>query len=168
MRSPPSFSTHNNAWLALIVDPLASSRSVSDQTSGIEKLHLRTFRSHKTGFSWLCVITLSSCVIQRGSILLRSRWSSAAICTPGPAGPTQDVAAAAGKAAGRDNGWTRSRVCWLRNHRGIAPYRESERTERGEVTLVEASEILKVSEATVRRLIADKVTAARYCKVPPG
>ena len=32
----------------------------------------------------------------------------------------------------------------------------------------ETSEILKVSEATVRRLIADKVTAARYCKVPPG
>ena len=29
----------------------------------------------------------------------------------------------AGKATGRDNGWTRSRVCWLRNHRGIAPYR---------------------------------------------
>ena len=43
MRSPPSFSTHNNAWLALIVDPVASSRSVSDQTSGIEKLHLSTF-----------------------------------------------------------------------------------------------------------------------------
>jgi hypothetical protein len=29
----------------------------------------------------------------------------------------------AGKATGRGNGWTRSRVCWLRNHRGIAPYR---------------------------------------------
>jgi excisionase family DNA binding protein len=74
----------------------------------------------------------------------------------------------AGKATGRGNGWTRSRVCWLRNHRGIAPYREGERTERGEVTLEEASETLKVSEATVRRLIADKVlTAAQYCKGAP-
>lgn len=99
--------------------------------------------------------------------MLRSRWGSAAICTPGPAGPTQDAAAAAGKATGRDNGWTRSRVCWLRNHRGIAPYREGERTERGEVTLKEASEILELSEATVRRLIADKVTAAGYCKGAP-
>ncbi|MGZ9042779.1 MAG: helix-turn-helix domain-containing protein [Allosphingosinicella sp.] len=41
-------------------------------------------------------------------------------------------------------------------------------TERGEVTLDEASETLKVSEATVRRLIADKVlTAAQYCKGAP-
>ena len=74
----------------------------------------------------------------------------------------------AGKATGRGNGWTRSRVCWLRNHRGIAPYREGERTERGEVTLEEAAEALKVSEATVRRLIADKVLpAAQHCKGAP-
>jgi hypothetical protein len=37
----------------------------------------------------------------------------------------------AGKATGRGNGWTRSRVCWLRNHHGIPPYRDGERTERG-------------------------------------
>ena len=41
----------------------------------------------------------------------------------------------AGKTTGRGNGWTRSRVCFLRNHRGIPPYREGERAERGEVTL---------------------------------
>jgi len=74
----------------------------------------------------------------------------------------------AGKATGRGNGWTRSRVCWLRNHRGIAPYREGERAERGEATLEEAAEALKVSEATVRRLIADKVLpAAQHCKGAP-
>ena len=59
----------------------------------------------------------------------------------------------AGKTTGRGNGWTRSRVCILRNHRGIAPYREGERSERGEMTLEEAAVVLKVSEATVRRLI---------------
>ena len=50
--------------------------------------------------------------------------------------------------AGHDHG---SAV--LRNHRGIAPYRDGERSERGEVTLEEAAGVLKVSEATVRRLI---------------
>lgn len=74
----------------------------------------------------------------------------------------------AGKKTGRGNGWTRSRVCMLRNHRGIAPHREGERTERGEVTLEEAAEALEVSEATVRRLIADEVLpAAQHCKGAP-
>lgn len=74
----------------------------------------------------------------------------------------------AGKKTGRGNGWTRSRVCMLRNHRGIAPHREGARTERGEVTLEEAAEALEVSEATVRRLIADEVLpAAQHCKGAP-
>jgi excisionase family DNA binding protein len=74
----------------------------------------------------------------------------------------------AGKATGRGNGWTRSRVCWLRNHRGIPPYRDGERSERGEVTLEEAAAVLKVSEATVRRLIAEKVLlATQFCKGAP-
>src|SRR5271169_6658150 len=59
----------------------------------------------------------------------------------------------AGKTTGRGNGWTRSRVCIVRNHRKIPPYREGERAERGEVTLEEAAGFLKLSEATVRRLI---------------
>lgn len=74
----------------------------------------------------------------------------------------------AGKATGRGNGWTRSRVCWLRNHRGIAPYREGERAERGEVTLEEAAGVLKVSEATVRRLINEMILpATQHCKGAP-
>ena len=74
----------------------------------------------------------------------------------------------AGKTTGRGNGWTRSRVCILRNHRDIAPYRNGERSERGEMTLEEAAVVLKVSEATVRRLINLAVLPARQlCKGAP-
>jgi excisionase family DNA binding protein len=74
----------------------------------------------------------------------------------------------AGKTTGRGNGWTRSRVCIMRNHRGIPPYREGERVERGEVTLEEAARVLEVSEATVRRLIKEKVLpAAQHGKGAP-
>jgi excisionase family DNA binding protein len=74
----------------------------------------------------------------------------------------------AGKTTGRGNGWTRSRVCFLRNHRKILPYREGERTERGEVTLAEAAVQLKVSEATVRRLISEHILPAhQLCKGAP-
>jgi excisionase family DNA binding protein len=85
--------------------------------------------------------------------------------------PDQAIAAVlnrAGKTTGRGNGWTRSRVCFLRNHRMIPPYREGERAERGEVTLEEAAARLKVSEPTVRRLIKDKVLPAeQLCKGAP-
>ncbi len=74
----------------------------------------------------------------------------------------------AGKTTGHGNGWTRSRVCIVRNHRGIAPYREGERAERGEVTLEEAAGVLKVSEATVRRLINEMILpATQHCKGAP-
>jgi len=74
----------------------------------------------------------------------------------------------AGKTTGRGNGWTRSRVCFLRNHRKIPPYREGERAERGEVTLTEAAGHLKVSEATVRRLINEQIMPAnQMCKGAP-
>jgi DNA invertase Pin-like site-specific DNA recombinase len=74
----------------------------------------------------------------------------------------------AGKTTGRGNGWTRSRVCFLRNHRKILPYREGERAERGEVTLAEAAAHLKVSEATVRRLINEQILPAnQLCKGAP-
>ena len=74
----------------------------------------------------------------------------------------------AGKSTGRGNGWTRSRVCMLRNHRSIPPYREGERAERGETTLEEAATALNVSEATVRRLIQEKILAAsQHCKGAP-
>ncbi|MDX8448625.1 recombinase family protein [Mesorhizobium captivum] len=85
--------------------------------------------------------------------------------------PDQAIAAVlnrAGKKTGKGNGWTRSRVCFLRNHRRIPPYREGERAERGEVTLEETAKILNVSEATVRRMIQEKLLAARqYCKGAP-
>jgi excisionase family DNA binding protein len=74
----------------------------------------------------------------------------------------------AGKTTGRGNGWTRSSVCLLRNHRSIPPYREGERAERGEATLEEAAAFLNVSEATVRRLIEEKILpATQHCKGAP-
>ena len=85
--------------------------------------------------------------------------------------PDQAIAAVlnrAGKKTGRGNGWTRSRVCFLRNHRRIPPYRQGERAERGELTLEETAETLKVSEATVRRLIKEKALVAhQLCKGAP-
>ena len=85
--------------------------------------------------------------------------------------PDQAIAAIlnrAGKTTGRGNGWTRSRVCMLRNHRNILPYREGERAERGEATLDEAAEKLNVIEATVRRLIAERILPAhQFCKGAP-
>ncbi len=78
-----------------------------------------------------------------------------------PIGPARQPAAA--------KRWTRSRVCSLRNHRGIPAYREGERTERGEVTLDEAATVLQVSEATVRRLIQDGCRRPRStAKALPG
>lgn len=75
----------------------------------------------------------------------------------------------AAKATGRGCSWTRSRVCMTRNHRGIPPYREGERAERGEVRLEEAAGALKVSEATVRRLIKEKSCRPhRTARVRPG
>ena len=85
--------------------------------------------------------------------------------------PDQAIAAVlnrAGKRTGRGNSWTRARVCVLRNHRRIPPYREGERAERGELTLEEAAKVLQVSEATVRRLIKEKALAAhQLCKGAP-
>ena len=85
--------------------------------------------------------------------------------------PDQAIAAVlnrAGKTTGRGNSWTSSRVAMLRHHRAIAPYRDGERTERGELTLEETADLLKVSEATVRRLISDHVLPAhQLCKGAP-
>lgn len=70
--------------------------------------------------------------------------------------PDQSIAAVlnrAGKSTGRGNSWTRTRVCGLRKTRGIAPYRDGERLERGEATLDEAATILKISPSTTRRMI---------------
>jgi predicted ArsR family transcriptional regulator len=53
------------------------------------------------------------------------------------------------------------RVASLRKDHNIAVYREGERAERGEVTLDEAAEALAISQATVRRLIAEGALPAR-------
>jgi excisionase family DNA binding protein len=74
----------------------------------------------------------------------------------------------AGKTTGRGNGWTKSRVCSLRNHNAIATYQEGERRERGEATLDEAAAALSVSPSTVRRLIKDgQLAASQLCKGAP-
>jgi excisionase family DNA binding protein len=73
-----------------------------------------------------------------------------------------------GKKTSKGLSWNRSHVCVWRNHRHIAPYREGERSERGEATLDEAASALNISEATVRRLIAEKtLPATQACKGAP-
>jgi excisionase family DNA binding protein len=73
-----------------------------------------------------------------------------------------------GKATGRGNSWTRSRVCTLRHAQEIAPYREGERSERGEVTINEAAAALAVSSSTIRRMISDGILPAQHqCKGTP-
>ena len=73
-----------------------------------------------------------------------------------------------GKATGRGNSWTRSRVCSVRHQKEIAVFREGERAERGEVTLFEAAETLAVSPSTIRRLIAAGILKAeQVCKGAP-
>lgn len=73
-----------------------------------------------------------------------------------------------GKQTGRGNNWTRTRVCSVRNQKDIAPYHEGERSERGEVTLNEAADILAVSPSTVRRMIGSGLLPARQlCKGAP-
>ena len=52
--------------------------------------------------------------------------------------------------------------------KGIAPYRDGERRERGEATLLEAAEALAVSTSTVLRMIrAGTLSANQFCKGAP-
>lgn len=66
-----------------------------------------------------------------------------------------------GKRTGHGASWTRSHVCSLRNIHGIPLYREGERAERGERTLDETADILKVSRATAYRMVSSGVLPAR-------
>lgn len=73
-----------------------------------------------------------------------------------------------GKSTGRGNSWTRIHVCSLRSKQGIAPYRDGERRERGEATLLEAAETLAVSTSSVLRMIrAGTLPANQLCKGAP-
>ena len=74
----------------------------------------------------------------------------------------------AGKRTGRDNTWTESRVRAFRKDHGIAVYREGERAERGELTLLEAAAVLGTCRMTVLRLIrAGTLNARQACKGSP-
>lgn len=85
--------------------------------------------------------------------------------------PDQAIAALlnrAGKRTGRQNSWTRSRVTSFRSSHGIAVYREGERIERGEITLQEAADLLRISPMSVHRLIqAGDLPAEQLCKGAP-
>ena len=73
-----------------------------------------------------------------------------------------------GKSTGRGISWTSARVASVRNERKIAPYREGERAERGEVTIEEAAAELAVSPSTIFRMIKDGVLPAQHlCKGAP-
>jgi hypothetical protein len=64
--------------------------------------------------------------------------------------------------------WTTTRVCAIRNGHGIAPYREGERQERGELTVDEVADTLRVTSTTVLRLIRQKDLAAKQaCRNAP-
>ena len=62
-----------------------------------------------------------------------------------------------GKTTAHGANWTRTHVRGLRNTHGILVYCAGERTERGEVTLDEAAETLKVSRATAYRMVTNGV-----------
>lgn len=66
-----------------------------------------------------------------------------------------------GKLTGRGVSWTRTHVCSFRHTNGIPVYREGERAERGEATLDEAAEILKVSRSTAYRMVTTGVLPAQ-------
>jgi hypothetical protein len=85
--------------------------------------------------------------------------------------PDQSIAAVlnrSGKSTGRGNSWTSARVCALRQYQKIAPYRDGERAERGEVTLDEAAVALSVSPSTIWRMLRDGILPAQQlCKGAP-
>lgn len=64
--------------------------------------------------------------------------------------------------------WTTKLVCSLRNNHGIAVYREGERADRGEMSVLEAANILAVTPTTVLRLIRLKqLPASQACANAP-
>jgi excisionase family DNA binding protein len=66
-----------------------------------------------------------------------------------------------GKLTGHGAAWTRTHVRGLRSTNGIPVYREGERAERGEITLDEAADILKVSRTTAYRMVSSGVLPAQ-------
>lgn len=73
-----------------------------------------------------------------------------------------------GKRTGRGNSWTEGRVRGFRSSHGIAVHRPGEMAERGELSLEEAADRLRVSRMTVLRLIGSgTIRANQVCKGAP-
>lgn len=73
-----------------------------------------------------------------------------------------------GKLTAHGSSWMRTHVCGLRKTNAIAVYRDGERAERGEVTLDEAADILKVSRATAYRMVnSGALPAQQLCGGAP-
>jgi hypothetical protein len=67
----------------------------------------------------------------------------------------------AGKRTGRDNTWTEVRIRAFRNDHEIAPYRDGERAERGELNQLEAAAALGTCPMTILRLIRKGILKGR-------
>lgn len=64
--------------------------------------------------------------------------------------------------------WNATRVCSIRNGHGIAPYREGERQERGELTVEEVASTLSLASTSVLRLIRQRdLIAKQACRNAP-
>lgn len=73
-----------------------------------------------------------------------------------------------GKRTAKGHTWTEARVRSFRCDHQIDIYRDGERAERGELTLQEAAQLLKVSEMTVVRMIrAGLLRGTQLCKGAP-
>src|SRR5437879_1724372 len=74
----------------------------------------------------------------------------------------------AGKPTGRGTGWTKARVCSVRNHHGIAVDRHSQWAERGEISLEAAAQIMDVSIMTALRMVRRGIVKGRQlCRGAP-
>jgi excisionase family DNA binding protein len=78
-----------------------------------------------------------------------------------PDNATAAILNRSGKTTAHGVSWTRAHVRGLRNTHGIPVYNEGERAERGELTLDEAAETLKVSRATAYRMVTNGVIPAQ-------
>jgi len=73
-----------------------------------------------------------------------------------------------GISTGHGNSWSEPRVRAFRNHHKIAPFRDGELAERGEITLLEAASRLKCAPMTVHRMISQgRLPARQVCRGAP-
>ncbi|HEV8256983.1 MAG TPA: recombinase family protein [Casimicrobiaceae bacterium] len=73
-----------------------------------------------------------------------------------------------GKPTGYGNGWTEQRVRGFRKHHDIASYQDGEWSERGEITLDAAAQIIGVTKMTALRMIRrGQLKGRQACKGAP-